>query len=1225
MGTAPYVKRLTLPGKDPIVVTYGADLVQVYDSAHEFGQSVLQQEAAGRFQPRLWAIDDPLATDQLCPLLLSITTTQGAALARRGPSGWTSADLSARIAAAMGASAAGAVDAMGAACDAGGRLTLAVAVRDASGCSRLFIAYNLLMSGDLSAIEFTDLGLRAGVIAEGLRVVPNGDGSWTVVVAANIGARDTLLLLRSDQKWSFASAPLFNPGLSFTDIRDFEAGVHPSLGAGVYVAGLNGSVSNLVFRPFPAFDSAGRVLFLPPVCVLPAPKGGANVLDALPTRDGSTDLYMGGDEGVFCVAAADQRQGARAPIREVTKGVAGVSALDTRRAADGTVSVWALNDAKDLYFCAQASGGYSNPLRLRRGVQELAACAGDAHQSATLVAIYDDFSAAILRRDGQSGVWTDNPVLIRNPDEVAELSCYVTHLRLLDGQNNPRIGVPVTLLASSFTEASVNGAAAFLGPKLATTAVTDGHGSVAITLRARTLTPPCVRAQPAGATMAIDLNPAEGAHTQMRALSGDDLAQPGAAGPALVPEPSSATGVASTLNTASTLLFTSGIVAPTAPFSNALRAEALTAPLSVTASKGSVSAGGDASGSRTGAVVGFGTTVADFFEALAVAAVDRVESVIQAVFTAVKGVITVSVNIAGKIVDYVISAAEEVGAFFSWVWAEVKAANALIYKYFSFLFSWQDILNTRDLFTGWIDQAFTIGENLANSFRTGFDEVIDALADKMGLTLPEIAPASQSGDTASTQDSMMGNSVVAWLFEKLGQGIDQLISVPEEAFVQLGAAFSTLGSSVVDGLADDAKQTVQAVITDITTAFSQVQDLRSITPTWIGTTLMAILKDVAAGLLGGVKVVVDALLVAAGQLLQAGRNFLFGTIRFPLFEKILAALGINADLSFRLVDAASIVVALPTTIVFKLVTGRAPVLPGEDLSLPTDIAFGQAAIPPLVRPLIAFGVAVVNAILLIVALAKTATAKAAAQKTDAAKETPPDAAKTEETPKLTEEKAPTVTTTETPPTSPVTTETPAETPPLAQTPPETPPETPTQAPPETPAAKDGPTPEAALEASLRTIDAFGLATRAISFLSDVVGVVLEFGGGLLSKLSALPPLLDLVGWLTALGAMVDSARKAKWAVTSRIMSFIHGLVSTALFVWDLIQTGIQTGIEFGWDLLDQISGFLATFLGDLSDSIELFGGGEASVLPYVRGGAVAAAIASGVFASVSAGIVTYGS
>jgi phospholipase C len=517
MATKPNVKSFSATGEDgtALRLTVSTDIVDYMDSARAFGRENLADAGAhGRFQRRLIAIPDHKG-GVLTPMVLSIGNANGLFLVRKesgaAGDGWRSIDLGAALAKTLGGAVQ--VRAVDAAWSDDDRIAVAVAVDsgDAAAPSRVFVAYDLSSAAtDWNAVPWIDCGTRGAVRVSGIRVLDGGENGWMVVLDGSNGRLVALYLLRSKQRRSFAQAPVFNPAVDYQDIFDFQGAVEPETKSpGIVVLGQSGSGPVLSFRPFPEFKDDGTLGSVPPAWPLPCP-AGANVLDVGLTRDGGTDLYVGG-QGVHLIAAAEisnQEEAAVATIMS-PEAAANVSRLSVADAKDGSAAAWALLHSGYLIVSQRADGSASwePPIRLQKGVQDIGSVRGDRHVSTSLLLVYDDGKAGFILRNAGTEVWQESPLLVANAKRSIPVRCYETKLGLLSKRGAPQAGAKVNVSASVLTSVILNGRNIFIGPDLKAEAETDSEGRINVYDRARSLAPAVYRFAISGIAETLDVYP----------------------------------------------------------------------------------------------------------------------------------------------------------------------------------------------------------------------------------------------------------------------------------------------------------------------------------------------------------------------------------------------------------------------------------------------------------------------------------------------------------------------------------------------------------------------------------------------------------------------------------------------------------------------------------------------------------------------------------------------
>lgn len=977
--------------RNPIRFTVSTDIVDHMESARTFGREQLADPTAhGRFQRRVIAIPDRRPS-VLSPMFLTLSSNEGLYLVRRNEAAgadWAATDLGASFPAAVGGSPK--VRAVGAAATADDRVAIAVAVDDTAG-SRVFIAYDLSSAKtDWSKIPWVDCGPRPNVQVEAIRVLDNGDRTWTVVFAGSQGANDTVYLLRSgDPGRKFAEALVFSPAATLQELLDFEPGVHPDGGSGLYVLGRAGRRLSLAFRPFPTYDSHGRFSNIPPAVVLRAPEG-ANVIEVGPTTDDGTDLYVGG-QGIHLITGAAQSDGEQAEVTAIAPPEAAANVVDVAIGATAgpASTVWALLENGDLNVISRANGNtWGTPLLLRSSVQELAPVGADEHQSASILVVYGDGTAAHVWRDAGTGVWQEAPIPVADPGDVTPITCYGTSIRLLDGAGLPKPGIKVKASASVLSSVSINGDVTYLGPGVEVEAVTDTNGAVNLYDRVRSLTPAVYRFSFDTVNQTFDVNPAASVHQRFLTISGDDLregkitALDGSQTPLL---PGGVAGgqidvVAGALNQGAKLSATTdgpipgvrtvGASPSGVPFSTVLRADALAPDYRWGLQTDGVAVkpvGDDIISTLVKATedaerffIGLGDSIADFFEALE----HRVEEGLIVVLHKAEEAFEFVCQLAGKVRRWVLNTLEEAGAFFKWLWSEIKLGLENVWQWLKFAFDWQDILQVRDTLVAVTDQGLRYLQRSTSGLKAnvtgGFDQAlaqIEKWRAEAGVPPTKLTPPpaglsasalikSVTSDSRGKLDQMSGNSVVGWVMKQIESVVDEIVTFegpsPTDDVINAAVDFATgLAGDEIDNLLD----TIYRIQADLGRLFDgQVPRPEDLSFETLRDAIIAVGSDALEGMLKGLRDLVLRAIDLVAALIGAIRDALFLRVRFPFVEKLaeLVSPGSHVDASFRFIDGLMLLAAVPATIAYKIFFGEKPFNKGEVIELPFGSVTVQA-------------------------------------------------------------------------------------------------------------------------------------------------------------------------------------------------------------------------------------------------------------------------------------------
>jgi hypothetical protein len=999
MSQEPNVKSFPVTDAKGVAarITVSTDIVDYMASARVFGQEDLAQPGAhGRFQKRMIAIPDR-RTSVVAPMVLSIGSNNGLYLVQRqegSGEGWTRSDLAGSFS-KFGLESVQ-VRALGAAWSDDDRIAVAVAVDsgDASGASRVFVAFDHSSKSDWEKVAWVDCGTRESIRVHGIRVLRELDGSWTVVLDGDAQRVDMLYLIRSTEEPSFAKALVFNPAVDYQEILDFEVAVDEISGSGVAVLGVSGKTRVLSFRPFPNFSSPQPSA--PPVIPLPCPEG-ANVIESGVTREKGTDLYIGG-KGIHLLPATEfyEQDDAKlttvqaasdAPEREAQEIVVADS-------GDGAAAIWSRRANGELVFVNRAAGadGWSTPLRLRDGVQAIAAVPGGGLVTTSLLAVYTDGRSAFLMRDAAAGTWRESPLLVGNPKSVVKATCYGTAVRVLDDGHAPRVKLPVKVSASVLASISVNGQNVFIGPGLEFPVETDHQGAVHIYDRVRSLTPAVYRLTFDGIPGSVDVNPAGGIYERFSKMTADELRDakaPRAGGgeePLLPAEfqkggarANEVDGVAGALRQAASLgsgsanVTTTGarLVTAGASFSSRLdlgtvadgyRWGIQAGPDGVRQASAAVMDSLAAAGQTVGQFFAdLGDSLADFFEGFKTRLQEGWTFIVRKAGEAYEFICA----IGNQIKKFVLQTLEQIGSFFTWLWSEIKTGLEKVWEFLKFVFNWDDILMARDVLVSVVGEGLnymkastkTLREKSVEGFNSAIGQV-DLWRKEIGLPRAKLKPppkgesfadsSREAGADAQTKvDQSTGNSVTGWIFEKIDDLFDQIIHIegPKPGDIAFHAV-RTFTSGVVKDQLQNLMNTWEQIQADIKELFDDkmpgVNDLNFET---IKNLFVALGSNVVIGILTSLRDLAARAIDLLGEMVEVIRAALFAKVSFPFIEKLveLVAPGTNLDTSFRAVDALMLLVAVPATITYKLIFGEAPFKKGDAVNFP----FGRVAVQEL--------------------------------------------------------------------------------------------------------------------------------------------------------------------------------------------------------------------------------------------------------------------------------------
>jgi hypothetical protein len=320
-------------------------------------------------------------------------------------------------------------------------------------------------------------------------------------------------------------------------------------------------------------------------------------------------------------------------------------------------------------------------------------------------------------------------------------------------------------------------------------------------------------------------------------------------------------------------------------------------------------------------------SIGDLLEGVIEGIVDIVDTVVTAVGNAVQAAFRFIVDgvtyLFETVVAFVEQAFDVVQAFF----ARVGVIFEKVFEWLGFIFNWGDILRTHT--------ALAYGLNQFLGFLPGAAAKMQQIVDN-GISNVQSQITSLFDQAVS---SIAGNSSVGG-YEKSNRQSDPAFSsavannVVYNGFIDnAGSATTTLNaelSSELGSIQQWMEQLQQYVVnTEATQAFSQASDyFQSMTgsPDQIFTNLLSGLLRVAQGVLqaiiSGVQALIDGLFQLIQSLLAGMQSLLNAKWNIPFVSALYSWITDGAELTT--IDLFALVMAIPTTILYKVIEGVAP-------------------------------------------------------------------------------------------------------------------------------------------------------------------------------------------------------------------------------------------------------------------------------------------------------------
>jgi hypothetical protein len=666
---------------------------------------------------------------------------------------------------------------------------------------------------------------------------------------------------------------------------------------------------------------------------LTAPSGAA-CLAALPQLDddGNTTLYVGAAQGIYRFHSTAQSKNASADVVRDDTVLARISALVARQ--DGQkIALFAVNNDQDLiYLSGQQNASdpaWSTPLVQAQKVAHIAARVNQKRGGDELFSTTsDNTTVSHLWRDPESTAWLRSDLVLPALDTVQEFSCYTSVTCFLDADGTPRVNQPVQLNASAWCWVTVNGYWMELDNDTAhpVTVSTDSTGTITIINKVADLGTVLYWFAGSFLTEQLVVDPS----AELRAsLTAKLSANPDITtwtypdGTPLVPAGADPDVVSQAQDSINQLLTS---IAPSLPADGSTGA----------------SSGGDttpaAANARLMRTTSFGvvgdlsnmveTAAGDVLQALQAAGNAIYDYVIEPVENAAEKAWQFVVKIGDAVVGFIIRTISEVLQLLSWVFQTLGALIQDLIAFIGFLFSWDDILNTHKVIGNLGEQLLYWGAAMSRGLKGEIDPFFNGLITRVqalcarAADLPDqdLAAVAKS-DTKSASPS--SKSDMSWLSTSPGGTFSAYQ-------LQHGGVTQGTPPAVADPLEDAFKTvlaTVEKVWKDVAgalTGFARgISNLIKTNQFTLKNVALLLTDNVVAAALGAVRDVLDGVCEVASDLLLAlVSDVLVQPINIPILTGLYKK--ISGDDALTLLDAGALLLAIPATMVFKLMAGKAP-------------------------------------------------------------------------------------------------------------------------------------------------------------------------------------------------------------------------------------------------------------------------------------------------------------
>ena len=277
----------------------------------------------------------------------------------------------------------------------------------------------------------------------------------------------------------------------------------------------------------------------------------------------------------------------------------------------------------------------------------------------------------------------------------------------------------------------------------------------------------------------------------------------------------------------------------------------------------------------------------------------------------------------GDTFRFVLKGIQAIGKAISWVFNKVLVAVEKLIEFVGFLFQWDDILQTADSINAIINAGLSYGKSQIGALKIAVDNSITTLRDTVTngrLKAPNTATASNEQDPQSTDKMKAAQDGVAYNFgsyhmQHSGFATDSKLtpktpsSLPKGSDEDLKRIWNSISNEV-----DTVKDLVEGIAQDIKDLF---------TPGTNTDQIFDRLKDqLIKAALDTVQNVADFLLQAISLVISELQDLGNAEIQVPVFGALWSL--VTEGRPFTLFNCLSLILAIPTTILYKLAVQKAP-------------------------------------------------------------------------------------------------------------------------------------------------------------------------------------------------------------------------------------------------------------------------------------------------------------
>ncbi|MGF1459028.1 MAG: hypothetical protein ACFBSG_08375 [Leptolyngbyaceae cyanobacterium] len=306
------------------------------------------------------------------------------------------------------------------------------------------------------------------------------------------------------------------------------------------------------------------------------------------------------------------------------------------------------------------------------------------------------------------------------------------------------------------------------------------------------------------------------------------------------------------------------------------------------------------------------------------------------VIGAVKGVVHFVVKTAEEVIDFVVDTAEKVAEFVEAVVEKVVNGIKKFIEFLQFLFNWDDILDTQRYLVSSINAGFDYAVKQVEAVKGPVSDFIDNLQDTVEKGMNELITTLGGEPSEVRKSGFKLPEAAEWFFSKLlgGSKQDSAKTVPQAAAQPSGdSRLESFGFHLLEALEDAAG----AVLRGFEGLGEIIATLiaNPLKPQLALIVLFETFRDVVIQMLEAIENLILGFLDVIAEAVEQLQKLLNAEIKIPFISDLFKLIGAG---KLTLLNLAGLLMAIPVTVIAKIVTGRAPFKsePPLDFSTPSN-------------------------------------------------------------------------------------------------------------------------------------------------------------------------------------------------------------------------------------------------------------------------------------------------